>query len=65
MNYTKEELGFILYNNRSVKGVVNNFLSDDINPFKIINIERKFNKSKSLYVSDSRMVEVNLSEIDT
>ena len=65
MNYTKEELGFILYNNRSVKGVVNNFLSDDINPFKVINIERKFNKSKSLYVSDSRMVEVNLSEIDT
>lgn len=64
MKYTKEELGFILYNNRSVKGVVNNFLTEDINPFKVINIERKFKKSKSLYVSDSRMVEVNLNEID-
>ena len=65
MNYTKEELGFILYNNRSVKGVVNNFITDDINPLQVSNIERKFKKSKSLYISDSRMVEVNLSEIDT
>ena len=27
--YTNEELGFILYNNRSVKGVVSNFLPND------------------------------------
>ena len=64
MKYTKEELGFILYNNRSVKGVVENFLSDDINPFKVINIEKKFKESKSLYVSDSRMVEIYISELD-
>ena len=64
MRYTKEELGFILYNNRSVKGVVNNFIPD-INPFKIVKIEKKIKKSKSLYTDDSRMVEIHLNDIDT
>jgi len=63
MRYSKEELGFILYNNRSVKGVVNNFIPD-INPFKIINIENKMRKSKSLYTDDSRMVEIHLDDVD-
>lgn len=63
MKYTKEELGFILYNNRSVKGVVSNFIPD-INPLKIIRIEKLFNESKSLYTSDSRMVEISINDIN-
>ena len=41
MKYTKEELGFILYNNRSVNGVVSNFIPK-INPIKLIRIEKLF-----------------------
>ncbi len=36
--YTIEELSFILYNNRSVNGVVKNFIPKDINPFKLNDI---------------------------
>ena len=39
--YTQEELGFILYNNRSVKNVVSNFLPK-LNPFKLFQIEHQF-----------------------
>ena len=42
--YTKEELGFILYNNRSVNGSVNNFIPNTINPFKLIKIEKEFER---------------------
>jgi hypothetical protein len=63
MKYTKEELGFILYNNRSVNGVVSNFIPK-INPIKLIRIEKLFSESKKLYSNDSRMVEIHLNEID-
>lgn len=61
--YTNEELGFILYNNRSVKGVVNNFLPKDINSFKLIDLESKFSKIKEEYFNH-KMVEVDVSELD-
>lgn len=64
MNWTLEELGFILYNNRSVKGVVRNFIPKDINPFKLTKLEKILKKSKSKFQSDDRMVEVNIREIN-
>ena len=64
MNWTTEELGFILYNNRSVKGVVGNFIPNDINPFKLTKIEQRLKESKSKFQSDDRMVEINISEVN-
>ena len=46
--YTNEELGFILYNNRSVKGVVSNFLPN-FNPHKLMKIESQFDKCKKMF----------------
>ncbi len=62
--YTNEELGFILYNNRSVKGVVSNFLPK-FNPMKLMKIESQFSKCKKMFNNDNRMVEINLDELDT
>ena len=64
MNWTTEELGFILYNNRSVDGVVKNFIPKKINPFKLTKLEKVLKKSKSKFQSDDRMVEVNINEIN-
>jgi len=61
--YTNEELGFILYNNRSVKGVVSNFLPK-LNPMKLMKIENQFNKCKEMFNNDNRMVEINIDELD-
>ena len=61
MKYTIEQLGFILYNNRSVEGVVQNFLDPTMNPFRLIQIEKKFDWCKSLYNNLEKMVEVDLS----
>ena len=61
MNYTPQQLGFILYNNRSVDGVVKNFIDESINPNKLIDIEKKFDWCKSLYQKTEKMVEVDLS----
>ena len=64
MNWTLEELGFILYNNRSVSGVVKNFIPKTINPFKLTKLEKILKKSKSKFQSDDRMVEINIKEIN-
>jgi hypothetical protein len=61
MKYTKEQIGFILYNNRSVDGVVKNFFDKSIDPYKLIEIEKKFDWCKSLYSNLEKMVEVDLS----
>ncbi len=64
MSWTNEELGFILYNNRSVDGVVKNFIPKNINPFKLTKLEKVLKKSKSKFQSDDRMVEVDINEIN-
>ena len=61
--YTNEELGFILYNNRSVKGVVSNFLPN-FNPIKLMKIENQFSKCKEMFNNDNRMVEISIDELD-
>jgi hypothetical protein len=60
MKYSIEEIGFILYNNRSPK-CVSNFLNKNWNPLELIKIEKKFDWSKSLYSDLEKMVEVDLS----
>ena len=62
--YTKEELGFILYNNRSVNGTVNNFIPNTINPFRLIKIEKEIERCKSILNNDNRMVEINIDELE-
>ena len=61
MKYSIEEIGFILYNNRSVKGIISNFLDKSMDPIKLIQIEKKFDWVKSLYSNLEKMVEVDLS----
>jgi hypothetical protein len=61
--YTKEDLSFILFNNRSVNGVVKNFLPTDINSYKLIELEENLSKIKSMYNS-GRFIEVNSKELD-
>lgn len=60
MKYTIEELGFILYNNRSVK-CVKNFIPKDINYLRLNRIERIIDK---MNINETRMVEVNLKEFN-
>jgi len=64
MKYSIEQLGFILYNNRSVEGTIKNFLDNSVEPFRLIDIENKFDWCKSLYENLEKMVEVDLSLID-
>ena len=61
--YSKEDLSFILFNNRSVNGVVKNFLPININPYKLIELEENLSKIKSMYNS-GKFIEVNSRELD-
>ncbi len=62
--WSDKDLGFILYNNRSINGVVKNFIEFNINPISLIKLEEELDKSKSLYVNDHKMVEINKSELN-
>jgi hypothetical protein len=65
MNYTKQQLGYILYNNRSVDGVVKNFLNFEYDTEKLIDIEKRFEWCKSLYEDLDSMVRVDLSLLNS
>lgn len=39
MKYSISDISFILYNNRSIKGVVSNFFDKDMNPYRLMQIE--------------------------
>jgi hypothetical protein len=58
-----DELAFILYNNRSVEGVVQNFVPSDLNWDLLDDIESKIEWVQNIYQED-RMVEVEKSQID-
>ena len=62
--FTNEELAFILYNNRSVRGVVVNFIDDSINPNILIDIETNLEKCRNHFSNDSRMVEIKKKELN-
>jgi len=66
MTYTKEELTFILFNNRSVNGVVKNFLYEyRIDGAELIKLEEKLDWSKKVYEQDQKFVEIDTRELDT
>ena len=64
MHYTIQNLAFILYNNRSVEGVVKNFIPNGLNPYILQRVEINLDKCKSKYRLDDRLVEVNINEFD-
>jgi hypothetical protein len=61
MKYTAEELSFILYNNRSINGVVKNFIKADWNWTMISDIEMKMEYYNSIF--NQRYVEIQKKEI--
>lgn len=63
MKFSKEELGFILYNNRS-KSVVKNFFPKNINKYRLINIENIFQKSKDKFINYKKMVEIPMKDLN-
>ena len=61
MRYTNKELGFILYNNRSIN-MVKTFIRN-INLFKLVNIEKEFQISKDKFNDNKKMVEIPIKEL--
>ena len=64
MNYTNEELAYILYNNRSVTGVVRNFLPKDIDTKILLEVEKKLNWVKKIYNNFERFIEIDKSKLN-
>jgi hypothetical protein len=64
MKWSNQDLAFILYNNRSVEGVVRHFISSNINPFKLVNLEKKLDWSKFFYENNQRFVEIESNKLD-
>lgn len=63
MKFSKEELGFILYNNRSKK-VVESFFPKNLNNYRLTNIENIFEKSKNKFLNNKKMVEIPLNDLN-
>jgi hypothetical protein len=63
MKWGEKELTFILYNNRSVSGVVKNFIPK-LNPFSLSKLEQRVKEVKSKFNFDSRTVSVKKDEFD-
>jgi hypothetical protein len=63
MMYTIKELTFILYNNRSVSGVVKNFLPK-LNPLLLNQVEDYLSVSKEKFEVNETQVQVNLKEFN-
>lgn len=64
MPYTISQLSFILYNNRSVEGVVKNFIDKDIDILLLNKVESVISRFKSLF-TDQKYVGVNLTDFNT
>lgn len=62
MKYSKEQLAFILYNNRSIEGVVSNFLPDISDVRKLNSIDKYM---KSFYKKvEERVIEVDSKKLN-
>lgn len=64
MKWSPQQLAFILYNNRSVEGVVSNFISDKIDGLELIQMESKLDWSKSFYERNQRFIEIESNKLD-
>jgi hypothetical protein len=63
MKYSIDEISFILFNNRSLNGVVSNFLSQDINGYSVYRIETLLSKYQDIFDSD-REIKVDIKKLD-
>ena len=63
MKYTTEELAFILYNNLSVDGVVNNFIPTNINPFELVKIDNILENFRKIF-NGQKFIEINRNEVN-
>ena len=66
VEYTNEDLLYIVYNNRSINNVVSNFIPK-YNPFEIIQLEKieKCVRSFQNMYNSTRQIEIDLKDIDT
>ena len=64
MKWPIKDLAFILYNNRSVDGVVKFFFKKNVDPLKLMHIERKLDWAKSFYEKNQRFIELEQSRLD-
>ena len=65
MDFTKQQLAYIIYNNRSVEGVVKNFMPKKLNPFKLQKLEQRLSESKLKYNSDTKNVKIEVDKLNT
>ena len=64
MKWSNQDLAFILYNNRSVEGVVQHFFPKNVDPFKLMNLEKKLDWSKYFYENNQRFVEIESNRLN-
>lgn len=66
MHYDQSEIGFILYNNRSISGVVKNWmpLIKNVDAFKLIEQEKMMMWCKNHFNHDEKMVEISINELN-
>lgn len=64
MKWPIKDLAFILYNNRSVDGVVKFFFNKNVDPFRLMHLEKKLDWSKSFYEKNQRFIELESNKLD-
>jgi hypothetical protein len=64
MKYSDKQLAFIAYNNRSVEGVVSNFIPKGLDINKLNLIEHKLEWSKSFFNSKQKFIEIKSSDLN-
>jgi len=60
--YSTEDLSFIIYNNRSIDGVVKNFIPDDIDAMELIQIENILDHINNIF--DQKFIEISKNDIN-
>lgn len=63
MKYSIEEVSFILFNNRSLKGVVSNFIENNLDGYAISRIETLLSKYQDQF-DTQREIKVNAKKLD-
>jgi hypothetical protein len=64
MTWSIEQLAFVIYNNRTVEGVVSNFMPQQLDPSNLIELEKKLQWSKFFYEKNQRFLEIEKSKLD-
>lgn len=64
MKFTEQQIAFIIYNNRSVEGVVKNFIPKNLNPFKLQKLEQRLHDAKLKYTPEGKNVKVEINKLN-